>query len=329
MAPKILITGASGFVGSWLVEEALSRGLDVYAGIRSTSSKKWLQDPRIKFSTLDLSNLESLTEVISQHNFDYIIHNAGLTKALKVSDLMRVNVDYTTNLARAALASDRLKKFSFMSSLAAYGTADYQEDGVVSNKSIPRPITSYGKSKLRAEKALKEIEDLPLMIFRPTGVFGPREGDFLSLFQSIKRGLAVQVGLSEQYLSLVYVKDLVRVMMTATLSDISNRAYFVSDGNLYPGSKFNKIVADSLNKKPWHIKVPLPLIDVIATLADFNSKITGKANIISRDKLPEIKSRNIDIDIADLVQDFDYKPSYSLPEAVAETAQWYQINDWL
>ena len=72
---KILITGASGFVGSFLVEEALSRDLDVYAGIRSTSSRKWLQDPKINFIELNLSDQNSLQQDIQLHQFDYIIHN--------------------------------------------------------------------------------------------------------------------------------------------------------------------------------------------------------------------------------------------------------------
>ena len=200
---KILITGASGFVGSWLVEEALNHDIAVYAGIRSTSSKQWLQDDRIQFVELNFSNQESLEEVIGEYQFDYIIHNAGLTKSLKASDLFKVNVDYSVNLAKASLKNKCLKKFSFMSSLAAYGTADYQDDGVVSNNSTPTPITSYGKSKLRAEEELLNINELPLLIFRPTGIFGPREGDFLNLFQTINKGLALQVGFTEQQLSVV------------------------------------------------------------------------------------------------------------------------------
>ena len=326
---KILITGASGFVGSFLVEEALSRGLEVYAGIRQGSSKNWLQDPEIHFIDLNLADVESLKSVIEEHQFDYVIHNAGLTKTNNISELFRVNAQYSLNLATATLESKNLKKFSFMSSLAAYGTADYQEDGVVSDQSIPHPITSYGKSKLRAEKFLKELENLPLLIFRPTGIFGPRESDFLNVFNGINRGLALEIGMTEQQLSLVFVKDLVRVIMDGTLSDISNKAYFVSDGKIYKSSYFNKLIAESLNKKPLTIKVPLFLVSVIATLTDATSKLSGKPNILSRDKLPEIKSRNMDCDIADLVRDFNYTPRYTLEQAIRETTQWYRDNNWL
>ncbi len=326
---KILITGASGFVGSFLVEEALSRGLDVYAGIRSTSSRKWLQDPKINFIELNLSDRDSLQHDIRQHQFDYIIHNAGLTKANKIADLFKVNADYSHNLAQAALASQHLKKFSFMSSLAAYGTADYQESKVVAPDSPPRPITSYGKSKLRAEEKLLDISDLPLMIFRPTGIFGPREGDFLQVFKSIKSGIALQVGMSEQWLTLIYVKDLVRVILDATLSTQADRAYFVSDGNLYRGSEFNSLIAKHLGKSPFHLKVPLPIVSAIATITDISSRITGQSNILSRDKLPEIKSRSMDCDISNLVQDHNFRPLYTLDQAIAETADWYTNNGWI
>ena len=327
---KILITGASGFVGSWLTEEALkNKTLEVYAGIRPTSSKKWLQDERINFLALDLSDRQSLQQIMKTHQFDYVIHNAGLTKALKTSDLFKVNVDFSINLALASMESNKLKKFSFMSSLAAYGTADYQEDSVVSNSSEPKPITSYGKSKLRAEKELLKIKELPLLIFRPTGILGPREGDFLSLFQTINKGLALQVGFTEQQLSLVYVKDLVRIILKATQSTISNTSYFISDGNLYAGSKFNRLVAESLNKKPWNIKIPLSLVGALATMSDISAKITGKAKILSRDKLPEIKSRNMDCDISNLVKDHDYRPEYTLKRAIQETTDWYKDNNWL
>ena len=328
MKEKILITGASGFVGSWLVEEALERGLEVYAGIRSSSSKQWLTDQRIKFLSLDLSDLDGLSETINQHQFQYVIHNAGLTKALKASDLFKVNAQYAKNLAIAS-KGEHLKKFVLMSSMAAYGTADYQASGVVSNTSTPHPITSYGKSKLRAERLLREISDLPLLIFRPTGIFGPRESDFLQLFQSIKKGLALSIGFTEQKLSLIYIKDLKRVIIDGTLSDHKNKAYFVSDGRIYPSTHFNKLIAKHLGKSPFHIRVPLPLVSVLATLSDMGAALNKKPNILSRDKLPEIKSRNLDCDISNLVSDMNFQPRYSLEEAIKETANWYIEQQWI
>ena len=329
MKSKVLITGASGFVGSHLVEEALKNDLDVYAGIRKSSSQEWLQDERIQFLYLDLSDQSSLEEVMEKHHFDYVIHNAGVTKTNKKSDYFRVNVDFSKNLALASLKSKRLKKFAFMSSLAAYGPADFQEDKVLSNRSKPHPVTTYGKSKLRAEGVLKEIKNLPLLIFRPTGIFGPRESDFLTVFQTIQKGVSPSVGFTEQWISLVYVKDLVRVLIKACSSDVNNQAYFVTDGNLYKTSQFNEVIAESLGKKPLKIKVPLPFVFALASINEGISRITGKASILNMDKFAEIKSRNLDCDISNLVQDFEYRPDYTLEAAVSETADWYKAQNWL
>ena len=327
--PKILITGASGFVGSFLVEEALKRGLETFAGIRTSSSKKWLQDKRINIVELDLSDRDQLSAQIDENQFDYIIHNAGITKSNNKNDFYKVNVDYSLNLALSSRASSNLKKFSFISSLAAYGPADFQKDGVLSNESVPHPVTTYGKSKLEAERVLKEISDFPLLIFRPTGVFGPRESDFLTIFKTINRGFAPQIGSTEQWISLVYVKDLAHVIIKATTSDISNRQYFVSDGNLYPGSKFNKTIAESLGKNPLRFKIPLSFVYVLAGVNEAVSKLTGKPGILDRDKFAEIKAQNLDCDISDLVRDFNFKPKYNLATAISETAEWYKANNWI
>ncbi|MDG2451009.1 MAG: NAD(P)-dependent oxidoreductase, partial [Saprospiraceae bacterium] len=303
---KILITGASGFVGSFLVEEALKNGLDTYAGIRSSSSKQWLQDERINFIEMNLSNENQLSELMHEHQFDYIIHNAGVTKSNSKSDFFRVNVEFTHNLVTSSSKIKSLKKFSFMSSLAAYGPADFQENKILSNDSEPNPVTTYGKSKLRAERKLKEVAGLPLLIFRPTGIFGPRESDFLTAFKAIQNGFSPHVGLSDQWISLVYVKDLVRVIMDATISSVSNKSYFVTDGNLYKATKFNAIIADKLGKSPLKIKVPLPLVYAVASISEGISRLTGNASILNMDKFAEIKARTLDCDISELVNDFDY-----------------------
>ncbi len=326
---KILITGASGFVGSFLVEEALKNGLDTYAGIRSSSSKQWLQDERINFIEMNLSNENQLSELMYEHQFDYIIHNAGVTKSNSKSDFFRVNVEFTQNLVTSSSKIKSLKKFSFMSSLAAYGPADFQENKVLSNDSEPNPVTTYGKSKLRAERKLKEVAGLPLLIFRPTGIFGPRESDFLTAFKAIQNGFSPHVGLSDQWISLVYVKDLVRVIMDATISSVSNKSYFVTDGNLYKATKFNAIIADKLGKSPLKIKVPLPLVYAVASISEGISRLTGKASILNMDKFAEIKARTLDCDISELVNDFDYIPKYDLPSAVEETVKWYKEKKWL
>ena len=119
---KILITGASGFIGSYIVEEGLNRGMEVWAAMRKTSSKSFLADERIHFIQLDLSDQSKLEEQLREHQFDYVVHAAGVTKCLNVEDFHRVNTVGTQNLVRALLATQQsLRRFVYISSLSIYG----------------------------------------------------------------------------------------------------------------------------------------------------------------------------------------------------------------
>ena len=122
---KILITGASGFVGGFLVEDALNRGLEVYAAVRKSSNLQYLQDERINFVLIDFENKDSLKSIFLEHEFKYIIHNAGLTKTPIKEQYFIVNATYLENMVEALIESNKIpSKFTFISSLAAYGPAE-------------------------------------------------------------------------------------------------------------------------------------------------------------------------------------------------------------
>ena len=108
MIQKILVTGASGFIGSFIVEEALNKGFEVWAAMRRSSSKQFLTDERIHFIELNLSSEEQLKEQLSGHTFDYVVHAAGVTKCLDKRDFFRINTEGTKNLVRALLACQHL-----------------------------------------------------------------------------------------------------------------------------------------------------------------------------------------------------------------------------
>ena len=95
---KILITGASGFIGSFIVEEALRRGFETWAAVRSSSSRQFLTDNRIHFIELDFSSETQMTEQLTGLQFDYIVHAAGVTKCLDKADFHRINTEGTQHL---------------------------------------------------------------------------------------------------------------------------------------------------------------------------------------------------------------------------------------
>ena len=156
---KILITGASGFIGSFIVEEALKRGLDTWAAIRKSSSREWLQDERIHFIELNLSSKTQLVEQLRDQDFDYVVHAAGVTKCLNKADFHRINTEGTKNLAEALLEVGMpLKRFVFVSSLSIFGAIKEQQpyEAICENDS-PQPNTEYGRSKLAAEHCLETL----------------------------------------------------------------------------------------------------------------------------------------------------------------------------
>ena len=201
---KILITGASGFIGGFLVKEALRRGYETWAGVRATSSRENLQDERIHFIDLKYNNREALTAqlkdfVREQGAWDYVIHNAGLTKTLDKQNFFRINAENTHNFIEAlAAAGCKPKKFLLMSSLSSYGRGDEVNFRPIRLDDPQQPDTAYGKSKLEAENYARNQSHFPYVILRPTGVYGPGEKDYFMEIKSVKSGFDFAVGFIPQ-----------------------------------------------------------------------------------------------------------------------------------
>lgn len=336
MKKKILITGASGFIGSFLVEEALAKGYEVWASIRPSSSKEFLQDPRIHFVYLNFDNKDSLTKSLNEFSeqngkFDYIIHNAGITKCINFDDFERVNHLSTANFIDILQSTNNTpQKFIFMSSLSAFGVGDEKTYAPIKLTDTPHPNTAYGISKLKAERYLEQTKDFPYIILRPTGVYGPREKDYLLMLKTIKSGLDVGAGFKPQHLTFIYAKDLVDAAFLALESDIINKAYFVSDGDVYTDAEYTQLAKETLGvKRVVRIKIPLWLLKLISTTAEKISKITKKPSTLNSDKYKIMKQRNWECDITPLVTDLNFKPKYNLTKGLEESIKWYKHNKWL
>lgn len=328
---KILITGASGFVGSHLVEEALRRGLDVYAGVRKKSSRQYLKDERINFFELNFANVTDMAEKLKTINFDYIVHNAGVVSAPKLEDYFRVNCDYVKNFTDAIYTSGHLpKKFTFISSLAASGPASNEDlTDFLKLEDEPNPINAYGKSKLAAEKHLESSADFPYLNMRLTAVYGPREKEILTFFKLLNKGLEGYIGTKKQDLTFIYVKDLVKLIIDATLSPYERATYLVSDGNYHPATDLGKYGKKILNKKSLKIHVPVGLVRGIAYLLENMGKLTGSYPPLNLEKVHILSSLNWKCDINPIKKDFNFQPQYDLEKGVKETIEWYKKNKWL
>lgn len=329
---KILVTGASGFVGSHLVEEALRRDLDVYAGIRKSSSKEYLQDDRLNFVELNYLDIDQMANLLKRKQFDYIIHNAGVVSAPKLSDYMYVNFQYTKNFVEAILASGEIpEKFTYISSAASYGpvaTADLTD--FIKEEDTPRPINAYGEAKLASERYLASIPDLPYVVIRPTGVYGPREKEILTFFKLINRHVEGYIGFRRQHLAFVYVKDLVRAVLDATTAtDVSRKSYFISDGRYYSQQDIGRTARQILGKRTLRFGIPVTLIRSIAWVMEQVGKLTGNYPPLNLEKVRILESMNWKCDMEPLKEDLNFQPQYDLEEGLVETLAWYKEKGWL
>ncbi|HBX45141.1 NAD-dependent epimerase/dehydratase family protein [Limibacterium fermenti] len=336
MQKKILITGASGFIGSTVVDKALELGYETWAGVRTSSSREYLTDPRIRFIDLTYSDKEKLTEQLrlfarDNGRFDAIVHIAGMTKALHKADFDRVNDGYTRHLADALIETGTVPdSFIFMSSLSAIGKGDEENYAPLRAEQEPNPTTAYGRSKLKAENYLKSLPGFPYVILRPTGVYGPRDKDYYILVKSVKNGLNVGAGMKRQLLTFIYSEDLARVIFLCIEKQVKRVEYIVADGDVYTDEEFNRIVQEVLHKKRvLRLKIPLGVVKGAAWVSEKVASLLGRASTFNTDKYNIMEQRNWNCDIEPIRTGLSFKPEYPLRRGVEETVRWYKEKGWL
>ncbi|MDB5018970.1 MAG: NAD-dependent epimerase/dehydratase [Pedobacter sp.] len=327
MKKKVLITGASGFVGYHLIVEALEAGLDVFAAVRPSSDVSHLKNLDVTFTNLQYDSVDALKANITTNNYDYIIHASGTTKAKNKKEYNLINAEYSRNLAQAA-SETKIEKFVFVSSLAALGPS-LNVGTNIEDDTTPNPVTSYGESKLLAEQYLRSIKNLPLLTFRPTAVYGPREKDIFILFKSINMGLEPYIGKFEQQFSFIYVKDLAAVLIASLQSDLVNKTYNVSDGVKYDRYALADYSKKVLNKKTFKFHLPVAAVGAIASLMEKMYASSSKTPALNKEKMAELTAINWACNINHLETDFAFLPKYNLESGLAETLLWYKNNKWL
>jgi nucleoside-diphosphate-sugar epimerase len=330
---KILITGASGFIGSFIVEEALKQGFETWAAVRKSSSKEYLQDERIHFIELNLSSKAQLIEQLRPHQFDYVVHAAGVTKCLNKADFRRINTEGTKNLVDALLDLQMpLKRFVFLSSLSVFGAIKEQLPyDEIREDDTPKPNTEYGRSKLEAERYIDSIGSrLPYIILRPTGVYGPREKDYFMMAKSIKQHIDFAVGYQRQDITFVYVTDVVQAVFLALEKGETGRKYFLSDGQVYQSTTFSDLIHEELGR-PWWLRITAPVwvLRVVTFFGEYIGHMTGKVTALNNDKYNILRQRNWRCDIEPTRHELGFEPKVQLKEGVKTTIQWYKDHKWL
>ena len=328
MRERVLITGASGFVGYHLIKEALKNGLEVFAAVRKSSNISHLREFDIQYTDLIYNDPELLKKEIEEKKYTYIIHAAGVTRARTIEEYNTINAQYTYNLAKAAVDSGiDLKKFVLVSSLAAIGPLNNIE-GNIDEQTAANPVTAYGASKLLAEQKLKAIAGLNYTILRPTAVYGPRDTGIFIFFKQLNKRIEGYIGRADQRLSFIYVTDLARACVKAFTSG-GQMAYNLSDGESYTKYDLGTEARKTLTGKTFKFHIPVNFMKLIATLAEKVSNLKGEAPILNREKLNELTAVNWICSIEQAKKELGFEPQYDLDKGVRETINWYKQNNWL
>ena len=324
---KILITGASGFIGSHMADHAVQQGHDTWVAIRPTSDRSNLQAPSLRHIVLNLENTKVLAAQFEAHRarygrWDVVIHCAGATKCRHAHEFDQINYGATRHLVDTLMRLDMVpRQFIFISTLGIYGPLHEQEPyPPFTEADTPHPNTLYGKSKYRAEEYLKGIATLPYVIFRPTGVYGPRDKDYQLLIRSIRAHIDLSLGMRPQRVTFVYVKDLVEAVFLAIRKGVQRCSYLVTDGYTYNSSDFTRAVRAALGAPfTLHLTIPLWMGRVAAFIADVGGRICGRTLTFNSDKFRILAQRNWQCDITPLTKELGYHPRYNLEAGIAET----------
>ena len=322
---KALLTGGTGFIGSHLAELLLDKSAEIFALVRDPHNLKWLKGLNIHLLEGDLLSIPSLPSDI-----DYVFHVAGLTNSSDVADYYTVNQQGTASLFKSLHDQKILpKKIICLSSLAAVGPSF---DGKpVQESDVPHPITPYGKSKLRGEaEALKFKEVYPIVILRAPAVFGPRDKDFLQYFKWIKRGALPAIGSKQRYMSLCYVKDLIRALYLCSQKELESGEIFnIGDQNPCSYDEFGELAGQAMGKKLKKVKIPIPIGYLVALIADIAGRINKKPSILNLGKFKQMRQRAWIADMKKAKEKLSFQPQYSLQDAIQETLNWYLKHNWL
>lgn len=331
LTKRVLVVGAGGFIGGFIAQEALNRGYETWVAVRETTSRRWLGDERLNFVVLDYDDEQSMAQSLSEalpegQRWDYIVYNLGATKCVNFADFNRINYLYLRSFTEALRKTDKMpQRLLFMSSLSALGPGDEKNYEPLTNRTIPNPNTRYGVSKIKAETYLETCSDVPWTIFRPTGVYGPHEKDYLMMIKSIDSHWDFGVGFRRQMLTFIYVEDLVNAIFDAIdKPETLKKKYIISEPKAYTQKQFRNIVSKELGGK-WVIPMKLPMWIVYAAsvVAERIGTLKGKPSTLNRDKFRIMRQRNWNCDVTDAIRDFGFNTQYPLERGVHETVKAY------
>lgn len=319
----LLITGATGFVGSQLIEAVARNGLRARALVRKTSDLALLERHGVERAVGDITDSAALRRAVE--GADTVLHLAGATRALRPATFHAVNTEATGLLVEAMEADGAPRRLVYLSSLAAAGP---RSDRPVRPEDPPRPLTSYGRSKLEGERAARASMTLSVAVLRAPAVYGPGDRDLLPFFQIAHRGILPLVGSPDRRLQMVHVRDLAESVLAAAASEATG-IFHIAEPRAYRWAEVVDRLAAAVGRTGVRVRVPDMLVRGAAAVSETVARLRRKPGIFDRDKAREILAPGWMCETERARRDLGFEARVPLDEGLRETAAWYREYGWL
>ncbi|HEX3344632.1 MAG TPA: NAD-dependent epimerase/dehydratase family protein [Polyangiaceae bacterium] len=325
---RVLVTGGTGFLVGHVAEALSARGDDVRALVRKTSNTKHLKGvPRVELFEGSVEQVDRVTEAVD--GVDAIVHCAGIVKARSADEFFAVNVGGTSNLVEAARKrGGALKRFVQVSSLEACGPS---ADGAPVPLDQENPVTSYGRSKLAAEKVVLSAKDaMPVVILRPAGIYGPRDVEVLDLMKSVQRGLFPVINGGRSKGVWIYASDCAESCVRAIDADVpSGRTYFVDDGcGAIDASTMFADFEKAIGRRALRARLPMPVFLGVARGVEAFGRLTNRPVMLTREKANMLVQDWV-CSSESTRKDLGWQPKVPWSEGVPKAVAWYREKGWL
>jgi len=321
-----MLTGATGFIGSHIAERLIQKKINLQLFTRRRNGLIDLFEKRgATIYVAQPDNMEILRS--SLKDADVIIHCAGATKALRDSDYIKANVEFTTNLLNAA---NKQQRFVFISSQAAAGPSDSFIP--IDENAEPNPLTYYGKSKLMAENHIKEWgkANNNYVILRPSVVYGPGEKDILNFFKLVNNGILLLLGNGKKRFSILHVHDLVNAVMICADHPSSGETYFVCNDKASSWEELGLSIKNALKRAhALTFKVPEHMAWVAGHVLDVISLMTQRPSLLNGQKIIEAKQAAWLCSNSKIKDKLKWNPEITLEKGIKQTADWYIQRNWI
>ncbi|HEX7050393.1 MAG TPA: NAD-dependent epimerase/dehydratase family protein [Longimicrobiales bacterium] len=321
------MTGATGFVGSHLVEALASHDVRVRALVRRTSDVAALARLGVERVEGGLEDGAALARAME--GADVVFHLAAMTRARSAAEYERVNAGGTRAVVAAATAADpRPRRLVYLSSLAAVGPS--LDGRPVGADEAPRPLTAYGRTKLAGERACLAARDiLDVVVLRAPAVYGPRDRELLRMFRLAAWGILPVPAGPVRRVQLIHVADLARALICAASAAAATGVYHAAEARAYGWAEVADLIGRAVGRPARQVRVPASLVHIAAAMSEWTAALRGRTTLFNREKARELLAPGWLCETDALRRDTGFEAQIPLPEGLRTTAAWYRAQHWL